>query len=106
MNIEIDGKEYVLNVDMAIANKLLIPIVRYDVGTIYERGTGDFYILSRCEVNVVCLISLRDGNRWTSPGTVSDSKNITEKEWKQIGGYNYDDFKPVKLSFTVAARYN
>ena len=54
------------------------------VGMKYRNNTGEDYILARVEDNVVALISLNNGNRYTKPVTLIDSNEITDDEFSQL----------------------
>lgn len=57
---------------------------------------GEEYILATVGQDLVCLISLTDGNRFRPPVKVKDKRNITGSEWLEISGtaYNFDKIKP------------
>lgn len=56
--------------------------------TMYPYTDGcrmDEHILAQVMIhNMVCLISMSDGNRWTEPVHVENSHCISAKEWSEI----------------------
>lgn len=65
---------------------------KISVGQFYEtRGAWEdaLYMLTEADEKKVCLIvigGMDNGNRWISPIRVSNVRNITPKEWKEITG--------------------
>ncbi len=47
-------------------------------------GDGDIYILAQSGVDLVHLISLKNGNRWSEAKPVGSARNITPEEWDAI----------------------
>ena len=92
MKLNIDNKEYTLNVERAVELKVLTPVVPpviHKVGNFYKTENGSIYfILAAVGGDVVTLIpiSMYGGNRWRNPIQVINSNNITTDEWNEIAG--------------------
>lgn len=56
----------------------------YKVGDIFIKGK-EYYILSQVGHSMMCLIHIRDGNRWRDPIKVDDVCKITKEEFNKIG---------------------
>jgi hypothetical protein len=63
-----------------------------------ERGNffsqcGENYVLASIDSDMMCLISVRDGNRWTEGVDVTDCRDVTDREFNAI--CSNTDFKRV-----------
>lgn len=68
--------------------------ITYRVGQVYSRPDGSEYLLSQVGCKMVCLMSLRGGNRWNEPISVSSSQVLTEEEFRRV--CDYKDFTFVR----------
>jgi len=87
--IELDGKSYNLNVDKAITLGVLEEVTTYKTGMRFTTLDGDEYILANVGEKKYCLISLKDGNRWSDAVslTTDDSpRNISHQSFKRLCG--------------------
>lgn len=88
MKINIDGEDFLLNVEKAKkAGFLTSPGKIKDgqpikIGDVFEVD-GTNYLLSLLSRDRIALISLSDGNRWTNPVAIIDKPGwtITEEEF-------------------------
>lgn len=104
--IVIDGKEYNIDIDKAIKNGYLKPVVNRRVGQFYKHNGDDyggesFYVLAQIGPSTVALISLAShgyGNRFTEPVSVHAPRNISDDEWYKISENN---FKLVTVPFSI-----
>lgn len=62
------------------------PTYAYGMRFRTKEGGGDEYIIAQIDTDLVCLICLTDGNRWTDPLKVGDSLNLTEEEFTILAG--------------------
>jgi hypothetical protein len=81
----VNGRKMNLNVSQAIKDGTLtdIKIPKAERGHIYSRNREN-YILACVDYYKIALISLRGGNRWSSPVRVRDIENISKKESEKI----------------------
>lgn len=70
--------------------------VFYEIGMRFKHCGVEEYILAQTKKDVVCLISLRGGNRWENPVEVKDFKKITQQEFDKITDNQSKDFTLVK----------
>jgi hypothetical protein len=56
----------------------------------YYRIDGELYILSQANENNMTLVALDGGNRFYNPVHVEDSFNVTEDEFRKLGGSSYE----------------
>ena len=56
----------------------------------------DVYILARLDAKEAVFISLIDGNRWAGSVKVKGGKSISKEEFRQVTGWQEDDFIPVE----------
>ncbi len=77
----------------------------YERGQKFRKGK-EYYILAQVENSAICLVSLKDGNRWTESVVVISTKEITENEFIDYGVgnliemYNKYGFKVKRLPIT------
>ena len=58
----------------------------YKIGDRFTSPMGSQCILAQVMPGKICLINLRNGNRYTEPQTVSFPNKISEEEFKKISG--------------------
>lgn len=95
--IEIDGKQYKLDLEKALKLNLITPIIRRFKGQHYSLG-GEVYVLALVDVvdgpgggAKMVLINIGDGTRYTQVVAVGKTNDITINEWCLITG-GRDDF--------------
>lgn len=82
MLVNVDGVDYDLNVDKAIASRALVPRVPVAYGSIVEYKDA-MYLLAQIGPNHITAITLSydAGNRWADGGVVvKNVKDISPKE--------------------------
>lgn len=99
INVNVDGSEYSLNIQAALANGTLVPAVVASLGTIVQFD-GELYVLAQTGNKVIHAIHLHTSNRYTTAGTqVKDSDDISKAELSDAFGGKHSDFiKVTKLN--------
>ena len=102
MKIEIEDKEYDLDVDKALSSGALKEINKYrHIGQHFRHPTVDgcekLYILTIVGRNEVGLIGF-GGCRYHDFIKVKDPSNISDSEWIKITAGNQKTFTPIKIA--------
>jgi hypothetical protein len=89
-NICIDGKTYSVNIEKAVKDGYLKPILKRKIGQIYSRA-DDFFILSVLRIGPthIGFVCIEDGMLFSHNSleiSDIDDIHITESQWKYIGG--------------------
>ncbi len=99
MKVELNGNEYILDVEEAERMGLLKPMRQE--GQHYKRK-NEIYVLSVVNVDTnfeyfVALINIGTGVRYINPVKVFDPRNISQVEWKCITNDMPEQFTLIKL---------
>jgi len=89
-NICIDGKTYSVNIEKAVKDGYLKPILKIKIGQIYSYA-DELFILSVLSIKPTCIgfVCIEDGMLFsgnTLEVSAIDDIHFTESQWKYIGG--------------------
>lgn len=111
MRIEIEGKSYLIDKEMALENGCLKEIVQHKIGNVYvvkdDDKRRDFYILAQTNVNTCILICIKSevqyrmGQRYEEPVKCCNLSSISSDEWSQICGGNESKFRLVEIEYII-----
>lgn len=93
MNVTIDGKVYDLDTNADVIRGLIESLIsesanlrnrRYAGERYRESNSRDVYVLANVDNYKMCLVSLKDGNRWTNSVTTVGDGFANGDEWFTI----------------------